>query len=200
MIDGVCLIFYKFEKNPTLKKYLILYRPFLIFMAKFFLTYLVLSLVYQGFLSFFNENSVDSITKFVAKNTEQLFGFFNVDFWTKEVSGAPYMMLFYKSKYVARMIEGCNAISIIILFVSFVVSFSGKLKPTLFFIFLGSFIVYALNVIRIGLLCIGLYWFPEQESLLHDVVFPLFIYGVVFVLWVVWVNKFSLYAKETINA
>lgn len=154
-----------------------------------------MSLIYQGYLSLFDENSVDSITKFVAKNTEQLFGLFNVDFFTKEVSGVPYTMLFYKSKYIARMIEGCNAISVIILFVSFVVSFSGKLKSTLVFIFWGSFIVYILNVIRIGLLCMALYWFPEQESVFHDIVFPLFIYGVVFVLWVVWVNKYSLYAK-----
>ena len=195
MIDGVCCILYKFEKNQILKEYFILYRPFLVFLTRFFLTYLVLSLIYQGFLSRFDDNSVDSITEFVAQNTEQLFGLFNIDFFVKEVSGVPYMMLFYKSRYIARMIEGCNAISVIILFASFVVSFSGKLKPTLFFIFWGSFIVYVLNVIRIGLLCMALYWFPEQKSLFHDVLFPLFIYGVVFILWVVWVNKYSLYAK-----
>ena len=99
------------------------------------------------------------------------------------------MMLLYNGKYIARMIEGCNAISVLILFVSFVVSFSGKLKTTLLFILAGSFIVYALNVMRIGLLCMGLYWFPEQESLLHDVIFPLFIYGVVFLLWVIYFSK-----------
>lgn len=178
-----------------MKKYLILYRPFLVFLAKFFLTYLVLSLVYQGFLSRFDENSVDSITKLVARNTEQFFNFFGVDFLVKEVSGVSFMKLIYNGKYIARMIEGCNAISVIILFISFVVSFSGKLKPTLLFIFSGSFIIYVLNVIRIGLLCVGLYWFPEYESLLHDIIFPLFIYGFTFILWVIWVNKFSLYAK-----
>ncbi|MES2239676.1 MAG: exosortase family protein XrtF [Bacteroidota bacterium] len=178
-----------------MKKYLILYRPFLVFLAKFFLTYLILSWIYQGFLSQFDENSVDSITKLVARNTEDFFELFNADFFTKEISGAPFMMLLYKGKYMARMIEGCNAISVIILFVSFVVSFSGKLKPTLLFIFGGSLIIYILNIIRIGLLCIGLYYFPEQESLMHDVVFPLIIYGVVFILWGIWVNKFSLYAK-----
>ncbi|HJR99743.1 MAG TPA: hypothetical protein VJ780_02305 [Flavobacterium sp.] len=66
-----------------MKKYLILYRPFLVFLAKFFLTYAVLSLIYQGYLSRFDENSVDSITKLVAKNTEQFFNFFDVDFWVK---------------------------------------------------------------------------------------------------------------------
>ncbi|AOZ99723.1 exosortase family protein XrtF [Flavobacterium commune] len=178
-----------------MKKYLILYRPFLVFLTKFFLTYLVLSLIYQGYLSWFDENSVDSLTRIVARNTEALFSFFNVNFLAKEVPGVPFIMLLYNGQYMARMIEGCNAVSVMVLFVSFVVSFSGKLKSTLLFIMGGSAFIYVLNIIRIGLLCMGLYWFPEQESLLHDVVFPLFIYGVVFVLWVIWVNKFSLYAK-----
>jgi exosortase family protein XrtF len=53
-----------------------------------------------------------------------------------------------------------------------------------------------LNVIRIALIAIALYHYPEQEHLLHGVVFPLFIYGVVFLLWVIWVNKFSVYATQ----
>lgn len=177
-----------------MKKYLILYRPFLIFLAKFFLTYLVLSLIYQEYLSRFDTHAVDGITKFVAKNTVQLVTLFGADFYIKQISNT-YIMFYYNQQAVARMIEGCNAISVIILFISFVVSFSGKLKSTLLFILSGSIFVYILNVIRIALLCLALYWFPAQQSFLHEIVFPLFIYGVVFILWVVWVNKFSLYAK-----
>lgn len=178
-----------------MKKYLILYRPFLIFLAKFFLTYLVLSLVYHLYLSSFNEYSVDGITRVVTKNTAQFFSLFNTDFYVKEFPNTSYIMLYYNQQLVARMIEGCNAVSIIILFVSFVVSFSGKLKPTLLFILGGSIFIYILNVVRIVLLCWVLSIFPEQKSVLHEIVFPLFIYGVVFILWVIWVNKFSLYAK-----
>ena len=178
-----------------MKKYLILYRPFLIFLAKFFLTYLVLSLIYQGYLSRFDTHAVDGITELVAKNTVQLVTLFEDDFYIKQISYTSYIMFYYNQQAVARMIEGCNAISVIILFISFVVSFSGKLKSTLLFILGGSVFVYILNIIRIALLCLALYWFPEQQSLLHEIVFPLFIYGVVFILWVVWVNKFSLYAK-----
>lgn len=178
-----------------MKKYLIQYRPFLIFLVKFFLTYLVLSLVYQGYLSSFKDNSVDLITQFVANNTKQLLTFFRVDFKIQEIPNESFVMFHYNNQAIARMIEGCNAISVIILFVSFVIAFSGKLKYTLLFVLGGSILIYILNVVRIALLCWALYWFPEQEDLLHDIVFPLFIYGVVFTLWVIWVNKFSLYAK-----
>ena len=178
-----------------MKKYLILYRPFLVFLANFFLTYLILSLVYQFFLSGFERDAVDSITQLVAENTMQLLTFFGADFYIQTIPKTTNILFYYNQQAVARMIEGCNAISVIILFISFIVSFSGKFKTTLLFILGGSLFVYILNIIRIALLCMALYWFPEQRELLHEIVFPLFIYGVVFILWVIWVNKFSLYAK-----
>tara|TARA_R110002124_G_scaffold61484_1_gene168429 strand:+ start:724 stop:1275 length:552 start_codon:yes stop_codon:yes gene_type:complete len=180
-----------------LKKYFIRYKPFLLFLTKFFLTFIILTVLYQGFLGRFEDNKIDSITKLVARNTEQLVGLFHTDVALEENKAETFIKLLYNQKYVARMIEGCNAISIIILFISFVVSFSGKLKPTLLFIFGGSVVIYILNVMRIALLTVLMYHFPKQEPLLHGVLFPLFIYGVVFILWVIWVRKFSLYAKNT---
>jgi len=179
-----------------LKKYFIRYKPFLLFLSKFFLTFIILTVLYQIFLSSFEDNKIDSATKLVAKNTEQLLGLFHADVTTEENSAQTFIKLIYNNRYVARMIEGCNAISVIILFVAFVVSFSGKLKPTLLFIFGGSVVIYILNVMRIALLTMLMYYFPKHESLLHGVLFPLFIYGVVFILWVIWVRKFSLYAKN----
>jgi exosortase family protein XrtF len=82
-----------------------------------------------------------------------------------------------------------------ILFVSFLLSFSGKLKVTVLFILSGTLFIYVLNVIRIALLAVLLFRYPEKVHLLHGVIFPLTIYGFVFVLWVFWVNKFSKYAK-----
>ncbi len=166
-------------------------------MTKFFLTFIVLTLLYQGFLGSFENNKIDSITNLVARNTEQLLDLFPTDVATEENIEGTFIKLIYNHKYVARIIEGCNAISIIILFISFVVSFSGKLKPTLLFIFWGSVVIYILNVFRIAMLIVLIYHLPGQVGLLHSVLFPLFIYGVVFILWIVWVRKFSLYAKST---
>ncbi|WP_367771907.1 exosortase family protein XrtF [Flavobacterium sp. WC2421] len=182
-----------------MRKYIVLYKPFLLFLAKFFLTYIILAFVYQMFLNGFESNQTDSITKLVAQNTEQLLKLFHADVVLEENKTDDYIKLIYNQKYVARLIEGCNAISVIILFISFVVSFSGKLKPTVLYIIGGSLGIFFLNVMRIALLCILIYFFPTQESILHGVFFPLFIYGVVFILWVIWVNKFSLYAKNSTN-
>ena len=56
--------------------------------------------------------------------------------------------------------------------------------------------IFILNIFRIALLTAGLYKYPEYGAFLHDILFPLVIYGVVFVLWIVWVIKFSAYSKE----
>ncbi len=101
------------------------------------------------------------------------------------------MKVIINGKFVARVIEGCNAISIIILFLSFVVAFAGKLKTTIFYAFAGSIVIYAFNLIRIVILSAGLYHYPWRREILHNVIFPMIIYGTVFMLWMVWVNRFS---------
>ena len=168
----------------------------MIFLASFFLTYFILTFLYQNYLSNFEGNKIDSITKMVGRNTEQVLLLFTNDSSVQESATHPYMKLFYNQQYVARIIEGCNAISVIVLFISFIVAFSGKLIPTLLYIFGGSLLIYVLNVIRIAALSVLIFYFPKQESILHGVIFPLSIYGIVFILWLIWVRKFSKYASK----
>lgn len=182
-----------------MKKYFILYKPFLLFLASFFLSYVVLTFLYQQYLNSFEENNVDGVTRLVSENTEQLLRLFDGGSSIIESDSRPYVKLFFNQKYVARIVEGCNAISVIILFISFVIAFSGKLKTTLFFIFGGSLLIYVLNVMRIAALSALIFYFPKQEPFLHGVLFPLYIYGVVFMLWIIWVRKFSRYASKYIK-
>ena len=159
----------------------------------------MLTFLYQRYLNGFEKNKIDAITRMVSKNTEQVLQVFNNGSSIEESDGHPYMKLFYNQKYVARIVEGCNAISVVVLFISFVVAFSGKLKTTLFFIFGGSLLIYVLNVLRIAALSALIFYFPKQEPFLHGVLFPLYIYGVVFMLWLIWVRKFSRYASKDIK-
>ena len=64
-----------------MKKYFILYKPFLLFLGKFLLTYLLLTFVYQIYLGQFDvkKNETDSFTKLVAQQTEDVLLFFNAD-------------------------------------------------------------------------------------------------------------------------
>lgn len=174
------------------------YKPFLFFLGKFIASYLVLTVIYQSYLNKYDSFNaeVDPFTHIVAEQSAGVLSWFDLQSYTMPHLKEPSVKIIYKGKYISRIIEGCNAISVIILFISFVVAFTGKLKKTILFILFGSILIHILNIGRIALLCVGLYHFPKLEHLLHGVIFPLVIYGVVFLLWIIWVNKYSFYAGK----
>lgn len=173
------------------------YKPFLLFLAKFFGTYLVLLILYQWYLfSFESKNEVDGITEIVAEQSRIILSLFDNQSFTRSNPLEASVKMYYHNNWVARIIEGCNAVSVLILFVSFIIAFKGKLKKTVLFIIIGSIIIYIFNIVRIALLCMSIYYYPKYEHILHSVLFPLVIYGVVFALWIIWINKFSFYARK----
>ena len=139
------------------------------------------------------DDCIDGITKNVSILTEKFSSL--IGFNLSVIRDYNQYKIIVENKFVARIVEGCNAMSVIVLFISFVIAFSGKWKQTIIYVFLGSVLIYFLNVLRIILLSILIFHYPNQENKLHGVVFPLIIYGVVFILWVIWVNNFSRYAK-----
>lgn len=180
-------------KIEVLKSLLLQHKLFFIFLIKFLLFYAVFTFIYKQYLNQYNPllNEVDSISTLVANNTNDFLLFFNQDSKLVDHEFEPSIKIFYKGKYVSRIIEGCNAVSVIVLFAAFIFAFSSTIKRTIFYIIFGTVLIYVLNIVRIALLTYSLYYYPEYEELLHGTIFPLFIYGVVFLLWIGWVLKFS---------
>ncbi|MGX7667038.1 exosortase family protein XrtF [Flavobacterium pedocola] len=180
-----------------MKQLLLQYKPFFIFLLKFFVLYAALSLVYKGYLNQFDEKllEVDGFTEIVAEQSKSVLHFMGKEATVEQSIYEPCMNFIYKGKFVARIIEGCNAVSVMILFASFIFAFSTKWPKTIAYIVLGCVIIHLLNVLRIAFLAMALYGYPEYEHFLHGVLFPLCIYAVVFVLWVLWLQKFSGYEK-----
>lgn len=183
------------KKKSILKNYWTLYKPFLKFIGAFLFAYILLTFLYQWYLSGYENNQLDGITRLVASHVEKVLRVFDSNSAVVYHQNTKISILMHQ-KEVATVIEGCNAISIMILFVSFVIAFAGKFKATLLYLIGGNVLIYLLNVIRIAVLSLLLYRFSAYEHLLHGVIFPLFIYGVVFILWFIWVNYFSIYAKK----
>lgn len=182
-----------------MKDYFIQYKPFLVFLLKFFLSYVLLTIIYQSYLSQFDISKfeIDTFTEIVAKQTKNTIQFLGYDSNIAPNILQSSFRLYVNEVYVARVVEGCNALSVIILFIAFIIAFKGKTKHTILFLFFGSIFIHFLNIVRIAIIGIALFHFPGQEHILHGVIFPLIIYGIVFILWVIWVNKFSIYATKT---
>lgn len=181
-----------------MKEYFLKYRPFLQFLGVFLLSYLLLIGLYQLYLGQFDEAKleVDGITNFVAEQTQMVLNSFGYIVNLAPSTNDPSVKVFVNLVPVVRIVEGCNAISVMILFVAFILAFSKGFTKTFLFIVSGLLIIHILNVLRIALLTIGIMNYPEYTHILHGVIFPLVIYGIVFILWIVWVTKFATDATK----
>lgn len=138
----------------------------------------------------------DYITNLVANQAEVLLNGIGYKAEVQPHPDEPSMKVIVEGKYVARIIEGCNGISVIILFVSFIVAFSGRFKETFVFVLSGSVLIYTVNLVRIVIIAIGLFHYPWRREMLHTVIFPAIIYGMVFLLWMFWVKRFATIHKN----
>ena len=157
------------------------------FLSVFICSYLLLTLLYSLFLK--NSPSLDIVTRWVSNHSLELLYFFDVNI--KAVVNGGVVDLFFGTSKIAFIGEGCNAINIQILFIAFVLAFASKFKPTTLYIIFGILFIYSINILRIALFVILLQKYPEYTTFLHDIFFPLVIYGAVFLLWMNWVRLFQ---------
>lgn len=88
----------------------------MVFLGKFFFTYLLLIVIYQFFLSQFDAEKfeADTMTQFVANQTEDIMMAFDYDVELEPYKREPSVLVLVDEKPVVRVVEGCNAISIMI--------------------------------------------------------------------------------------
>jgi len=174
-------------------------KPVIIFLVKFFVTYFVLFSIYSSYLHKYQVKvplfSCDKITNTVANHTKIVAKWMGYHIYSEQHDKELSVKLIVGGNYTARVIEGCNSVSVIILFLAFIIAFSGSFKATLLFGLFGSFFIYSINILRIVALTLLLYKYPEYQEVLHALIFPAIIYGLVFVLWIVWVRQFSHHKK-----
>lgn len=156
------------------------------FILIFILSYVILSILYSYYLSVFS--SVDGYTNTLANQTVGVLNLFGYETYPELIESEKRIKLITHGRFVAFIMEGCNAISIMILFLSFVLAFSKSINKHLWYIIFGLVFIYVINILRIVLLTILVYHKPEWTHILHSVVFPGMIYGAVFLLWLYWVK------------
>lgn len=170
------------------------YRTVVYFILTFLSVYLVLTFTYSIYLDWSEGGNYypDFFTNLTARQSQSLLETVGYEAAVIPHEAEPSVKVIINGKYVARVVEGCNSISIIILFISFIVAFKDTAKKTALYILAGSTLIYAVNLIRIVILTIGLYHYPWRREVLHTVIFPLIIYGMVFLLWMFWIRRFTI--------
>ena len=171
-------------------------NPFFRFLVLSISLYLSWNVLYEFYLrphTNFDKVVIDTLVRW-AESTLQVIGYDTTDYSAADVAFREHIGI-VGSKGVT-IGAPCDGVVLYVLFIFFVLSFPGPLKQKVWFIPIGAFSVFYLNVLRI----VGLAMIMKvNESWLafnHDYTFTIIVYAYVFLLWMVWVKRFSPFAYK----
>ena len=87
--------------------------------------------------------------------------------------------------------DNCNGIALFALFSAFIIAYKGKAVRKIVYIISGILMIELLNVIRIVILAILDTKSRAWTEFNHTYTFTIIIYAFIFLLWMLWVNKFA---------
>ena len=95
--------------------------------------------------------------------------------------------------------SNCNAITLFSLFSVFIIAYPGRIKDKLWFIPLGILVIHFLNIMRVIALVLIARYYPHTLNFNHTYTFTFLVYSIIFLLWMVWVNKYSGRLNQKLN-
>lgn len=166
------------------------FKPVLKILARFIGIYFVFLALYQVYLNY-SAGDLDPVSKWVAQQSGAVQDFFGYKTILVDQPKFETTWFYVNGSYISRMVEGCNAISVMILFLAFVFAFYQG-KKTFIFAGIGLVMLHVMNVLRIAGLNYVILEHNEYKKIGHDYFFPAIIYGTVVVLWLIWIKFFAL--------
>ena len=166
------------------------FKPTIFFLVKFIGIYVVANLIYGVFVTAYSPGP-DPVTREVTVHTSAALRLCG---WTTTFTDnktKPTTELILEDKSILAIYEGCNGINVMIIFVAFLIAFGPITRTLWWFIPLGLAILHLVNLIRIALLFWVAIYLPDFMYFTHKYLFTAILYVVVFLLWVVWVKKFT---------
>lgn len=95
------------------------------------------------------------------------------------------------NKKVISIADSCNALVLFVIFAGFVIAYPGKWKVKMWYIPAGLITIYFINVLRISSLALIHIHYPQFLDFNHHFTFTILVYGYIFLLWVVYINRYS---------
>ncbi len=173
------------------------YQPLLFFLLRFLGSYILMILLYNCYLNqYLPFGEADPFTTFNADMAAKIFNFIGINAESLHVGKDKFIRLAIEGKFTGIVNEGCNAISVLIIFVAFILAFYTNFKQTILFLLISLILLIGMNIFRIVLLCYIFRYLPEYGKAAHDYLFPAIIYGSIVILWIIWIKYFVIKKKN----
>jgi len=189
------------EKLNQIKEFIKPYRGVISFLLAMFIANIFWKLSIRG-----NEYGIDEILLW---QMVDISGLFNIV--TQHVSDLVYLILHgilgmdiklqdlvfrFDTGENIRIVWGCSGMKQMFIFLIIMMLSYGSWKNKLWFIPLGILICHVVNILRISVLCLIAYSYPKHLELYHTYIFKYAFYGIIFLIWLVWNEKFSLIERK----
>ncbi len=175
------------------------FRPALRFLMIFVGIYIVGNVVYGVYVESYKPLP-DPVTHWVTHQSAVLLTAFSEPVVSVVSDKGPYVLMKKDVRTVLSVFEGCNGLNVMIVFVSFVIAFGGKVRQMLVFTAAGCLIVHAANLLRIMLLYETALYRPAFFYYFHKYFFTAVLYVVVFGLWYGWIEWSRRASKKVTHA
>ncbi len=136
----------------------------------------------------FDQVVIDSLVR-LAERTLSVFGYEITDY--SVIDGVYRSHVGISGSMGVTIGAPCDGSVLFALFVSFVIAFPGPWKHKMWFLPLGVILIHLFNVLRVLGLAVIVHINEDWLAFNHDYTFTIIVYAFVFLLWWIWVNKFS---------
>lgn len=90
----------------------------------------------------------------------------------------------------------CDGLVLYALFAGFILAFPGPARPKAWFIPLGIWMIYLLNIVRVGALALNHHYAHRSVDFNHHYTFSFVVYAFICLLWMWWVRRYGSPAGE----
>jgi exosortase/archaeosortase family protein len=186
--------------NPTLEKLMVLYKKIpapVINVAMFAAILLIFHFIYRASVSF-----LVGWEPFIVINQQLMEWVFYSSLWFNqhilglEIRVADPLTMWFTNNGFVSITDGCSGLKqfyqVIVLFLLY----PGPWKHKVWYIPMAVVVMHLVNLFRVIILSVIVLWKPEYWHFSHDNIVRPFFYVIVFIMWVIWVEKFYMPMKE----
>lgn len=105
-------------------------------------------------------------------------------------------LIYIDNQPVVLVADACNGLELFALYAGFLLCFPGPWRYKSIFIPVGIAIVFLVNVLREIVLSLNYKFFQQTFEFNHKYTYVFVVYGVVFLIWRFWLNRYSAIAKS----
>jgi exosortase family protein XrtF len=145
----------------------------------------------------------DQMTEITVAATQQVFEAASISATSKwftpkatDEERRPMQMLIINGVESVKVGNRCNGLFTMVIYAGFIIAYPGSWRSKMFFVPIGIFMIFLSNVIRIGVLALNWIHYRSTFDFNHKYTYTFIVYGVVCVLWMWWINKYSFLATS----